>query len=732
MKNIILLLILLSCYCILQAQVQIKRHNEPTISEKGIFGKTNLEKEVVIPEIDVIKVLKKWNDEKIPKFAEPILVNISPLEQGFWERFDNQSINRIKITAKNANSIAIYFDKLNLSKNAEVYIYNSDGTIVTGPISAKENITSNKLWASNVFLGSSIIIEFKAPTAEEKFNELHIQKILYGVSPKMIFPSKDSLMGPGFGLSSSCNINVVCVSGWEQERRAVAQVVDENGGWCSASLIMNTCSTNKPYILTANHCVFQNGSLINTNNSTFEFLWFSPTCTPTTNTTSTLLFNGATIRARWEQSDFALLELNQVIPQNAKLTFLGWSRSSSPPSNSVGIHHPMGDIMKISLDNNPASIGSVRTFPNTAWRVIWDQGTVEGGSSGSPLFDKISHKVVGQLFSNTQPTNPPCNQQTGGTNYGRFDISWTGGGTNDTRLSNWLDPTNTGAITTNTTNVANLTNPDTYAIKGDETVCGTSNNYFIQNIPAGSTVHWDATPSGMVTVNSPNSPQTTITRNLDGVVTLTATITTACGQITTTSFEIQSGYPMINYAINSYYDCYQINAYYYFSINPGPDDYRFVTAYEWGYRPYNSLNETIVGDPNMPNTTVTIIFPTTGTYEVFVRPKNGCGIGVESSDFVDVVYWCGQGGGGMMMLSVSPNPSSGDTKVSLFEKDKPNIKKVITQIKIIDKMGITKRQYNYAKGAQDPVVNLAGLAPDVYTILAFDGKQWTAAKFIKN
>jgi hypothetical protein len=151
MKHIILLLIWLSFNSSSQGQVQIKRQTESTISAKGIFGKTNLEKEIIIPEIDVIKVLKKWDDEKIPKFAEPVIVSISPLEQGFWERFDNQSINRIKITAKNANSIAVYFDKLNLSKNAEIYIYNPEGTVVTGPITAKENIASNKLWASNYF-----------------------------------------------------------------------------------------------------------------------------------------------------------------------------------------------------------------------------------------------------------------------------------------------------------------------------------------------------------------------------------------------------------------------------------------------------------------------------------------------------------------------------------------------------------------------------------------------------
>jgi len=43
----------------------------------------------------------------------------------------------------------------------------------------------------------------------------------------------------------------------------------------------------------------------------------------------------------------------------------------------------------------------------------------------------------------------PCHcQQTPIGEYGRFDISWNGGGTNDTRLSNWLDPSpSTGQMT---------------------------------------------------------------------------------------------------------------------------------------------------------------------------------------------------------------------------------------------------------------------------------------------
>ncbi len=139
--------------------------------------------------------------------------------------------------------------------------------------------------------------------------------------------------------------------------------------------------------------------------------------------------------------------------------------------------------MKISIENNLASVGSVRNFPNTAWRVVWDQGTVEGGSSGSPLFDNGNHKIIGQLFSNTQPTTQPCNQAIGGSNYGRFDVSWDGGGTPSTRLRDWLDPENTNAISTNTTSVANLPNSITPSgnILGYYTVNGGATQYSITN-----------------------------------------------------------------------------------------------------------------------------------------------------------------------------------------------------------------------------------------------------------
>ncbi|MCO6497162.1 MAG: hypothetical protein J5I50_05820 [Chitinophagaceae bacterium] len=206
MKQIFLSLITFLLCIASKAQVQVNRYSESEISSKGISGKTNIVKEVFIKGVETDEVLKKWEKEKIQKFAAPILVDISPFEQGLWENSDGYLVNRIKITAQEAHSIVVYFDKLNLSKKAELFIYNPEGTILTGPITEKENISVNKLWASNVFQGSSVILEFKVPETERNLNSVHIQKILYGINPKVIRLPTDSLMGPGFGLSSSCNV----------------------------------------------------------------------------------------------------------------------------------------------------------------------------------------------------------------------------------------------------------------------------------------------------------------------------------------------------------------------------------------------------------------------------------------------------------------------------------------------------------------------------------------------
>jgi V8-like Glu-specific endopeptidase len=123
-------------------------------------------------------------------------------------------------------------------------------------------------------------------------------------------------------------------------------------------------------------------------------------------------------------SDFALLELNQRPSGNTGITYAGWSRSTITLNSAVGIHHPKGDVMKISFENDVPTQVSYDAGDGIAlcWRVIWTSGTTEIASSGSPLYNQ-NHRIVGQLYGGTAS----CNNPSGHDNYGRFDVSWTNG-----------------------------------------------------------------------------------------------------------------------------------------------------------------------------------------------------------------------------------------------------------------------------------------------------------------
>ncbi len=125
--------------------------------------------------------------------------------------------------------------------------------------------------------------------------------------------------------------------------------------------------------------------------------------------------------------------------------------------------------MKITRDNDAPTTTTVAG--TDVWELTLDAGATEGGSSGGPYFDQ-NHRIIAQHLGTDDLHLPICDRDT--KFGGRFDLSWTGGGTNATRLSTWLDPSNSNAMTTNTTNVSSLVS-DVYSISGPDVFCTTGN-----------------------------------------------------------------------------------------------------------------------------------------------------------------------------------------------------------------------------------------------------------------
>jgi hypothetical protein len=80
--------------------------------------------------------------------------------------------------------------------------------------------------------------------------------------------------------------------------------------------------------------------------------------------------------------------------------YLGWDRTGNSGTGGIGIHHPAGDVKKISLYTmSPEStdyLSNTVSPDGNHWRLVWSSGTTEIYSSGSPLINNSRH-VIGQL-----------------------------------------------------------------------------------------------------------------------------------------------------------------------------------------------------------------------------------------------------------------------------------------------------------------------------------------------
>jgi hypothetical protein len=204
--------------------------------------------------------------------------------------------------------------------------------------------------------------------------------------------------------------------------------------------VNNTAVDFTPYFLSANHC-----GVTAANDNTLVFYWNfeSPNCGDHGGGSLAENQTGATFRASHAPSDFVLVELDA--PPVANFYPAGTDRRR--PASTVCIHHPSGDEKSISFDTDPVT--STAYLSNTVsaaanhWRVgEWEDGTTEPGSSGSGLWDESTHRLVGQLHGGYAS----CTATTSSDWFGKLSVSWDGGGTSATHLSDWLDPGNTGAL----------------------------------------------------------------------------------------------------------------------------------------------------------------------------------------------------------------------------------------------------------------------------------------------
>ncbi|WP_286743743.1 T9SS type A sorting domain-containing protein [Roseivirga sp. UBA1976] len=283
------------------------------------------------------------------------------------------------------------------------------------------------------------------------------------------------------------------------------------------------------------------------------------------------------------------------------------------------------------------------------------------------------------LYSAYNPASPPSSPKNS-----PFDYYVTGFQNNEThtqftyRNANFLlDALNGGSLTAECLNLCYVSSS---TIGGSSKACTTASTYSTISPPSGSTVSWSVESGLQIVSSSGNtaSIKSTLSEfDSGGFRTITATFSTACGDVSITK-NVWAGPPSI------------------YTLNPDGTKNYFGGSYSY---PASPSTQTITVFSDAPNVTYSWdIFPTNiqwagngnqatfyttneGNYTLTVTADNGC---YSFSQFYVINIGDGGGGFGGLSLMVYPNPSSDEMEVEVSDLDKDDQVKVISKTSNIE------------------------------------------------
>ena len=552
------------------------------------------------------------SQDDYPIMARATSTNFNLQNAGVWQSMPNgDKLWRMKFSSAHIGMI-FSFEDFYLPPGAKLYAYSPDGSEVIGGYSSNNNPASGYFSVGPV-KSPDVILEYYEPAYVAGYGHFTIGEIAQ--SYRMLLPSSidaETEQERNLGSSDNCQVNVNCSEGnnWQDQKKGVGRILLKDGnnwGWCSGTLINNTAQDCAPYFLTAMHCG-QTSSANDRNQWMFYFNYEGPGCSnpasdPASaqpgNTSTPFTVEGCTDIAHSNDgggtsgSDFRLVNITNLSSSNIQswgLYFNGWNANTTAASSGVGIHHPSGDIKKISTySSNLVSTTWNGGAPGSHWRVTWvstanGHGVTEGGSSGSPIFNQ-NGLVVGQLTGGSSY----CTATSSPDLYGKMSYNWsqnanpTGG-----HLSQHLDPGNTGALTLSGTYAPCTPMPPVCNASASATTVtlGQSINFTDNSSNVPTSWSWDFGDGNSSTQQNPSHTYAAV-----GTYTVTMSATNAQGTCQTTlTINVQAsiGCDTLNWPPTGTLTVYNSNNGGYIA---GWNGYGDVSKAEYftGYNPYTAV-----------------------------------------------------------------------------------------------------------------------------------------------
>jgi len=403
-------------------------------------------------DLDVDRLL--WEDSimtrngNVPRIAVDVPVDIDIRNTGKWSVLpDSVKIWQQTVIAKDATGIIISYEDFYIPKGGKLYIYNKDKTHILG---AYTNATypEGGSFATEPISGDTFTFEYVASKISDEEPRLVVKDVGYVYRAAHCYGANTCV--PKLNESESCHKNINCTEGypWQNQKRGVVLLLIKyyrEWGACSGSLVNNTAVDGKPYVLTASHC-FDMAVDVQFDQLIVCFNYEFNSCenqTVAPEYKSLVGVKKLVHNSRFGGSDTYLFQINNNVPEEWHPYYNGWDRSNNASVSGVVIHHPNWDVKKLALYDKAVTSttyteSSKEGAKNAYWRVVYNGiGVTEGGSSGSPLFNKDGY-IVGTLTAGAST----CSTLYSPDVYGKLWYAWDQ--YSGDILKPYLDPLNTG------------------------------------------------------------------------------------------------------------------------------------------------------------------------------------------------------------------------------------------------------------------------------------------------
>ncbi|QJR16460.1 hypothetical protein [Usitatibacter palustris] len=349
---------------------------------------------------------------------------------------------RISVTSPGAAAMRVALDVSGAPAGSELVFFGSTRPErLEGPVRVDAIGDRTSAWWSPVTEGETLTAEAFIPAGNDPAaSGIAVRQAAHLV----ISPTENVTKALAkIGEAGSCNIDAKCVDNPSQAyinaRNSVARmsfIVGSGAFLCTGTLLNDTDTSSQiPYFYSANHCFdaeeppYRTQAQKQVIANTLTTFWFyeSATCGSLTLSTSMVqVTGGSTILHADLNTDVLFVRLVNAPPAGA--FFAGWDPALATPGIDIlGIHHPRGDLKKVSqgsvigyitpdLVPNPPANGFLR--------VRWTAGTTEGGSSGSGIFSFDSSLSQYLHRGGLLGGEASCTAQSSPDFYSRFDIAY--------------------------------------------------------------------------------------------------------------------------------------------------------------------------------------------------------------------------------------------------------------------------------------------------------------------